>query len=50
MVDLLSADGKTLSTEVRIWVDNFRSTLKRKKDGEDKQSEPNDKAYESMTL
>jgi hypothetical protein len=41
---LLSGDGKTLSGEqVRIWVDNFRSSLKRKKDGEDKQSEHNDK-------
>jgi hypothetical protein len=42
---LLSADGKALAGEqVRIWVDTFRSSLKRKKDGEDKQSEPNDKA------
>ena len=41
---LLSADGKPLSGEqVRIWVDNFRASLKRKKAGEDKQSEPNDK-------
>jgi hypothetical protein len=41
---LLSADGKSLSGEqVRIWVDNFRTSLKRKKTGEDKQSEPNDK-------
>ena len=38
---LLSADGKALSTEqVRIWVDNFRASMKRKKVGEDKQSEP----------
>jgi hypothetical protein len=44
VVALLSGDGKTLSGEqVRIWVDNFRSSLKRKKDGEDKQSESNDK-------
>jgi hypothetical protein len=28
---------------VRIWVDNFRSSLKRQKDGKDKQSESNDK-------
>ncbi len=41
---LLSGDGKSLSGEqVRIWVDNFRSSLKRKKDGEDKQPETNDK-------
>jgi hypothetical protein len=41
---LLSADGEPLSEEqVRIWVDNFRASLKRKKAGEDKQSEPNDK-------
>ena len=41
---LLSADGKPLSGEqVRIWVDNFRASLKRKKTGEDKQSEPNHK-------
>ncbi len=41
---LLSADGKPLSGEqVRIWVDNFRASLKRKKAGEDKQSEHNDK-------
>jgi hypothetical protein len=41
---LLSPDGKTLSAEqVRIWVDNFRTSMKRKKSGEDKQSEPNDK-------
>ncbi len=41
---LLSSDGKTLSTEeVRIWVDNFRSSLKRQKDGEEKQSESKDK-------
>ncbi len=26
-----------------VWVDNFRTSLKRKKDGEDKQSDPNDK-------
>ena len=44
MVALLSADGKVLSVEqVRIWVDNFRVSLKRKKDGEDKQSDPYDK-------
>ena len=44
VVTLLSADGKPLSGEqVRIWVDNFRVSLKRKKTGEDKQSEPNDK-------
>jgi hypothetical protein len=47
---LLSADGKPLSTEqVRIWVDNLRASLKRKKAGEDKQSEPNDKEQENMT-
>jgi hypothetical protein len=41
---LLSADGKPLSAEqVRIWIDNFRSSMKRKKAGEDKQSEPNNK-------
>jgi hypothetical protein len=41
---LLSSSGKPLSAEqVRIWVDNFRSSMKRKKAGEDKQSEPNDK-------
>ncbi len=41
---LLSVDGNPLSgEEVRIWVDNFRASLKRKKTGEDKQSEPNDK-------
>jgi hypothetical protein len=28
--------------QVRIWVDNFRASMKRKKAGEDKQSEPND--------
>ncbi len=44
VVDLLSGDGKSLSTEqVRIWVDNFRAFLKRKKHGEDKQSEANEK-------
>ncbi len=44
VVVLLSTDGKTLSVEqVRIWVDNFRVSMKRKKAGEDKQSEPNDK-------
>ncbi len=44
VVALLSADGKPLSAEqVRIWVDNFRASLKRKKTGEDKQSERNDK-------
>ena len=44
VVTLLSADGNPLSGEqVRIWVDNFRVSLKRKKTGEDKQSEPNDK-------
>ena len=41
---LLSCDGKPLSGEqVRIWVDNFRSSLKRKKDGKDNQSDPKDK-------
>ncbi len=41
---LISADGKSLSEEeVRIWVDNFRASMKKKKTGEDKQSEPNDK-------
>ncbi len=41
---LVSADGEPLSAEqVRIWVDNFRESLKRKKAGEDKQSGPNDK-------
>ncbi len=41
---LLSADSKPLSAEqVRIWIDNFRASMKRKKTGEDKQSEPNDK-------
>jgi hypothetical protein len=29
--------------QVRIWVDNFRVSLRRKKTGEDKQSEPIDK-------
>ncbi len=44
MAALLSADGNPLSGEqLRIWVDNFRPSLKREKDGEDKQSEPNDK-------
>ncbi len=44
VVALLSVDGKPLSAEqVRIWVDNFRTSLKRKKAGDDKQSEPNDK-------
>jgi hypothetical protein len=37
---LLSADGKPLSAEqVRIWIDNFRASMKRKKTAEDKQSE-----------
>jgi len=41
---LLSADGKPLSVEeVRIWIDNFRASMKRKKAGEDKQYESNDK-------
>ena len=41
---LISLDGKPLSTEqVRMWVDNFKTSLKRKKDGKDKQSESNDK-------
>jgi hypothetical protein len=41
---LLSGDIKSLSAEqVRIWVDNFRASLKRKKTGEDKQSDPIDK-------
>ncbi len=44
VVVLLSADGKPLSAEqVSIWVDNSRGSMKRKKAGEDKQSEPNDK-------
>ncbi len=38
---LTSGDGKPLSTEeVRIWVDNFKVSLKKQKD---KQSEGNDK-------
>ena len=41
---LLSSSGKPLSAEqVRIWVDNFKASLKKKKDGEDNQSAPNDK-------
>jgi hypothetical protein len=28
--------------QVRIWVDNFKSSLTRQKDATDKQSEPND--------
>ena len=41
---LLSSSGKTLSAEqVRIWVDNFKASLKKKKDGKDNQSAPNDK-------
>ena len=41
---LISLDGNPLSVEqVRIWVDNFKTSLKRKKDGKDKQSESNDK-------
>ena len=36
VVVLLSVDGKPLSEEqLRIWVDNFRSSLKRKKSGEE---------------
>jgi hypothetical protein len=41
---LLSSSGKPLSSEqVRIWVDNFKASLKKKKDGKDNQSAPNDK-------
>ena len=41
---LLSSSGKSLSTDqVKIWVDNSRVSLKKKKDGKDNQSEPNDK-------
>ncbi len=41
---LLSSSGKPLSAEqVRIWVDNFKASLKKKKDGKDNQSAPNDK-------
>ncbi len=41
---LLSSSGKSLSAEqVRIWVDNFKTSLKKKKDGKDNQSAPNDK-------
>ncbi len=41
---LLSSSGKPLSEEqVRIWVDNFKPSLKKKKDGKDNQSSPNDK-------
>jgi hypothetical protein len=33
---LISGDGKPLSAEqVRIWVDNFRASLKRQKDAKD---------------
>ncbi len=41
---LLSSSGKPLSADkVRIWVDNFKASLKKKKDGKDNQSAPNDK-------
>ena len=41
---LTSGEGKSLSeAEVRIWVDNFKASLKKKKDGKDNQSAPNDK-------
>ncbi len=36
VADLLSSDGKSLSAEqVRIWIDNFRESMKRKKAGEE---------------
>ncbi len=48
---LISGDDKSLSTtQLIIWVDNFRSSLKRQKDGKVKQSEFNDKEQENMKL
>jgi hypothetical protein len=43
VVALLSGDGNTSPKQVRIWFENFRTSLKRKKGGEDKQSDPIDK-------
>jgi hypothetical protein len=41
--DLSLNDLQGVRGQMRIWVDNFRASMKRKKAGEDKQSEPNDK-------